>query len=67
MFWGICILIAICAATGAVPDHNIVTPLLPKNYKQAQANSRVKLPGGWNATDLYSGFFTVDESTDSNS
>lgn len=69
MFCGIYGL-AIFAATGvaaAVPDHNIVTPLLPKNYKQAQANSRVKLPGGWNATDLYSGFFTVDESTDSNS
>ena len=44
---------------------NIVTPLLPHGYKRAQEKSKVSLPG-YNATELYSGFFTIDESTNSN-
>lgn len=44
---------------------NIVTPLLPLQHRQAQNNSRVHLPG-YNATELYSGFFEIDESTESN-
>ena len=44
---------------------NIVTPLLPGSYKQAQDNSRVNLPG-YNATELYSGFFNIDKTTGSN-
>jgi len=44
--------------------HNVVTSLLPRHYKQAQENSRVNLPG-YNATDLYSGFFEIDAETNS--
>ena len=46
-------------------EPNIVTPLLPKDFQQAQANSRVHLPG-WNGTALYSGFFNIDKATGSN-
>jgi vitellogenic carboxypeptidase-like protein len=51
------------APTSSEP--NIVTPLLPAGYAQAQANSRVHLPN-YNRTDLYSGFFTIDKETGSN-
>jgi len=45
---------------------NIVTPLLASGkWAQAQNDSRVLLPG-YNATELYSGFFTIDEATGSN-
>ena len=44
---------------------NVVTPLLPKDWKTAQDNSRVRLPG-YNDTELFSGFFTIDEKTNSN-
>ena len=44
---------------------NIITPLLPTHYQQAQEQSRVQLPG-YSATELFSGFFTIDESTGSN-
>jgi len=45
---------------------NFVTPLLRAgNHEQAQVDSRVALPS-WNATQLYSGFFTIDEPTNSN-
>lgn len=55
------------AAPVSGPDAtpNIVTPLLAAGkVQQAQDNSRVNLPG-WNETELYSGFFTIDASTDS--
>ena len=53
-----------CAApTSSAP--NIVTPLLPSKYAEAQKNSRVTLDG-YSKTEIYSGFFTVDESTGSN-
>ena len=44
---------------------NIITPLLPTHYQQAQEQSRVQLPG-YSATELFSGFFTIDESSGSN-
>ena len=44
---------------------NFVTPMLPRDFMRAQAASQVHLPG-YNATQLYSGFFTIDASTDSN-
>ena len=44
---------------------NIVTPLLPGSYELAQKKSRVHL-SDWNASELYSGFFTIDEATGSN-
>lgn len=44
---------------------NIVTSLLPDQWAKAQQDSKVELPG-YNATELYSGFFNIDESTDSN-
>ena len=56
------------AAPISGPDSkpNIVTPLLHAGkHEEAQANSRVHLPG-WNQTELYSGFFTIDETTNSN-
>jgi carboxypeptidase C (cathepsin A) len=46
----------------ATPNH--VTPLLPHAHERARERSRVHLPG-WNATELYSGFFTIDAATDS--
>ena len=50
---------------GQMSKPNVVTPLLPSNHAAARANSKVSLPG-YNATDLYSGFFTIDETTGSN-
>ena len=44
---------------------NYVTPLLPERYAEAQNASRVHL-AGYNTTELYSGFFTIDASTGSN-
>ena len=45
---------------------NVVTPLLKRgDYRTAQNNSRVHLPG-WDKSELYSGFFEIDASTDSN-
>ena len=52
------------AANAGAP--NIVTPHLPSDYRRAQADSRVYLPGGYNTTELYSGFFEIDASTGSN-
>ena len=46
-------------------EPNIVTPLLPQDFVKAQDKSRVHL-SGYNRTELYSGFFTVDETTGSN-
>lgn len=51
------------ARTGSPP--NIVTPLLPNRFAEAQNKSRVHLPG-WTKTELYSGFFNIDPSTNSN-
>jgi vitellogenic carboxypeptidase-like protein len=42
----------------------VVTPLLPHRFSEAQAASRVRLPG-YNATDLFSGFFEIDAATTS--
>jgi len=50
---------------GPMSAPNIVTPLLPSNHAAARANSKVSLPG-YNATELYSGFFNIDEATGSN-
>merc|ERR550514_666755 len=45
---------------------NVVTPLLERgDYRTAQSQSRVHLPG-WDKTELYSGFFEIDASTNSN-
>ena len=45
---------------------NYVTPLLEKGDQwSAQNASRVQLPG-YNASELYSGFFTIDAATESN-
>ena len=41
-----------------------VTPLLPDRFTEAQSLSKVKLPG-WNAS-LHAGFFTIDNTTSSN-
>ena len=42
-----------------------VSPFLPDRYKEAQALSKVKLDG-WKASQLHSGFITIDKATDSN-
>jgi len=52
------------AALSAVGKPLVVTPLLPHRYAEAQAASRVRLPG-YNATDLFSGFFEIDAATSS--
>lgn len=52
------------AALSAVGKPLVVTPLLPHRYAEAQAASRVRLPG-YNATDLFSGFFEIDATTSS--
>lgn len=52
------------SAPGVTQDHNVVTRHLPGNYQQAQADSRVNLPG-YNKTELYSGFFEIDAATQS--
>ena len=45
---------------------NYVTPLLEQgDHLRAQNASRVQLPG-YNASELYSGFFTIDAATESN-
>lgn len=55
-----------CASTASLPEEpNYVTPHLPANFRRAQNNSRVQLPG-YNKTELYSGFFTIDAATGSN-
>ena len=55
--------VARSAATSSRP--NVVTELLAEGkWAQAQANSKVHLDG-YNTTDLYSGFFTIDKATDS--
>lgn len=51
------------AATSSAP--NFVTPHLPSDHERARASSRVHLPG-YNATELYSGFFTIDKKADAN-
>ena len=53
-------------AASSAASPNFVTPLLPGNWETAQTNSKVHLPG-YNASELYSGFFTVDKTTGSNS
>ena len=42
-----------------------VSPFLPDRYEEAQALTKVKLDG-WNASQLHSGFITIDKTTDSN-
>jgi len=42
-----------------------VSPFLPDRYKEAQALTKVELDG-WNASQLHSGFITIDKATDSN-
>jgi len=56
---------AVARAAATTSSPNMVTPLLPHNFARAQANSRVQLPG-YNTTELYSGFFTIDNATGSN-
>ena len=52
------------APTSSVP--NFVTPLLEQGkFEEAQQHSKVHLPD-FNATELYSGFFTIDKKTSSN-
>lgn len=46
-------------------EPTIVTSLLPHKFEQGQANTRVHLDG-YNKTELFSGFFTIDAATDSN-
>jgi hypothetical protein len=46
-------------------DAAFVTPYLPDRYKDAQALSEVKVPG-WTKSALHGGFFTIDQSTGSN-
>ena len=54
------------SVTGQDARLNIVTPLLRAGrHAEARKNSRVHLPN-WNATELYSGFFTIDDATNSN-
>lgn len=59
------LLLGLCTGMAAVRDErNIVTPMLPHSPKLAQQASRVVL-NGYNATELYSGFFTIDAPTNS--
>lgn len=58
-------MLSCCLAAAALSGPNFVTPLLQSgSVADAQAASRVSLPG-WSG-DLYSGFFTVDAATASN-
>jgi len=58
-------MLSFCFAAAALSGPNFVTPLLQSgSVADAQAASRVSLPG-WSG-DLYSGFFTVDVATASN-
>ena len=56
-----------CAFVGraAVDPAAFVSPFLPDRYKEAQALTKVELDG-WNASQLHSGFITIDKATDSN-
>lgn len=51
-----------CAFVGPAA---FVSPFLPDNYKEAQVLTEVKLDG-WNASQLHSGFITIDKATGSN-
>ena len=58
-------MLSCCLAAAALSGPNFVTTLLQSgSVADAQAASRVSLPG-WSG-DLYSGFFTVDAATASN-
>ena len=53
------------SAAGAAGAAAFVSPFLPDRYEEAQALTKVKLDG-WNASQLHSGFITIDKTTDSN-
>jgi vitellogenic carboxypeptidase-like protein len=58
--------VAYATNPGEVSDPVFVTSYLPNRFEDAQNATRVHLPGGWNKNALHSGFFTIDETTSSN-